>query len=231
MLGGSRLDTLATDAHLHHVDALERTDRRRVLAAGALMTLLALDAIWGYVAWRALSDGRIPLERWQASAAERTLLDALSISFLVLSVASGVTWMIWQYAAHESLWQRSVPGLRRKPSVVAWWLLPFVGLFTAGFAVGEIVGVIPRGGWASERAVRLLLAVWWFCFFLFTMSPRSTWDAAGGPIDVSLSANAAITYALASLFALPLVWMLDRGVDRVLPWHEPAPKRQDVLER
>lgn len=213
------------------MDALERTDRRRVLAAGALLTLLALDVIWGFVAWRALSDAPIPLQRWQASAADRTMLDALSVSFLVLSVASGVTWMIWQYAAHESLWQRSVPGLRRKPSVVAWWLLPIIGLFTAGFAVGEIVGVVPRRGWVTERAVRVLLAVWWFSFFLFTISPRSTWDAAGGPFDVSLSANAAITYALASLFALPLVWVLDRGVGRVLPWHEPVPERQDDLAR
>jgi hypothetical protein len=214
--------------HRDLVENLRRTERRRVLAAGALLTLLALDVIWGYLASRLLTDAQIPLQRWQAPPAQRALLDALSVSFLVLSVASAVAWMIWQYAAHQSLWLRSVPGLTRKPSIVAWWLVPFLGLFTAGFALGEILTVTPRPGWLHDRAARALLAVWWFFFFVCTISPGTTWDAVGLPFDIKLSASVAITYAIAAVFAFPLVWLLDRGVGRVLPWHEPAPARSDA---
>ena len=210
------------------MDDLTRTERRRVLAAGALLTLLALDIIWGSLAWRLLAGAQIPMQRWQASPAQRTLLDALSVSFLVLSVASAAAWMTWQYAAHESLWLRSVPGLTRKPSVVAWWLVPIIGLFTAGFALGEILRVTPRPRWLRDGVARALYATWWFFFFVAAMSPGTTWDTDRFPFDIKLSASVAITYAIAGVFAFPLVWLLDRGVGRVLPWDEAAPDRTEA---
>jgi hypothetical protein len=136
--------------------------------------------------------------------------------------------MTWQYAAHESLWQRAIPGLRHKPNVVGWWLLPIVGLFTAGFAVGEIVGVVPTARWFSRRALRVLFAVWWFAALVFTASPGTIWDT-GGPIAVEFSPTIATTFAVLALVAFPLVWILDRGVGQVLPWHEPAPERRDAM--
>ena len=164
----------------------------------------------------------------EASASDRALIDALAVSFAFLSIGTLAAWMTWQYSAHESLWQRAVPGLRRKPNVVGWWLLPIVGLFTAGFAVGEIVGAVTAPGWFPRRALRALFAVWWFAVFVYTVSPGTMWDT-GGPIALEFSPTIAATFAMVALLALPLVWVLDRGVDRVLPWHEPVPGRSDAM--
>lgn len=210
------------------MDDLKGTERRRVLAAGALLTLLALDVLWGFFASRLLSGVPVPRQRWLASASDRALIDALALSFAFLSIGTLAAWMTWQYSAHESLWQRAVPGLRRKPNVVGWWLLPIVGLFTAGFAVGEIVGSVPTPGWFPRRALRALFAVWWFAVFVSTVGSGTIWDT-GGPIAVEFSPTIAATFAIVGLLAFPLVWLLDRGVDRVLPWHEPVPGRSDVL--
>lgn len=210
------------------MDDLKRTERRRVLAAGALLTLLALDVLWGLFASRLLSGVPVPRQRWLASGANQQLLDALAASFLCLFAATGAAWMTWQYAAHESLWQRSVPGLRRKPNVVGWWLVPIVGPFIAGFAMGEIAGSVPIPHWMPRRALHVLLAAWWVAFFLFSMRPATLWDTTG-PIAIGLSSAAAVTFALASLLALPLVWLLDRGIGQVLPWVEPVPVRRDAV--
>jgi len=210
------------------MDDRKRTERRRVLAAGALLTLLALDVVFGILASRLLSGVGVPQERWQASASDRALIDAFALSFALLSIGTVAAWMTWQYSAHESLWQRAVPGLRRKPNVVGWWLLPIVGMFTAGFAVGEIVGVVPTPRWFSRRALRVLFAVWWFVTFVATASSGTIWDT-GGPIAVEFSPKIASWFAVMALLAFPLVWLLDRGVDRVLPWHEPVPGRSDAM--
>ncbi len=206
----------------------ERTDRRRVLAAGALLGLLALDVIWGFFATRVLSGVVVPGERAGASGSDQRLLDAVAMSFLIVFVATAGLWLIWQYAAHETLRQRSAPGVRRKPSVVGWWLVPIVGLFTAGFAVGEIVGAVPIPHWLPRRALRLLFAAWWMSVLLFTLSPRTIWDT-GGPVAVALSTAATATFALASLFAFPLVWLLDRGIGTVIARPEHVPDRRDAL--
>ena len=210
------------------MDALGRTERRRTLAAGALLTLLALDVVFGFLASRLLSDVGVPQERWQASASDRALIDALAISFAVLSIGTLAVWMTWQYAAHESLWQRSVPGLRHKPNVVGWWLVPIIGMFTAGMAVGEIVNAVPTPRGFTRVVLRVLFGVWWFVAFVFTATSGGIWDT-GGPIAVRFSPKIATTFALVALVAFPLVWLLDRGVGKVLPWQEPAPERRDVL--
>ena len=170
----------------------------------------------------------MPGDRAGASGPDQRLLDTVAMSFLVVLAATAAVWLIWQYAVLETLRQRSAPGVRRKPSVVGWWLVPIVGLFTAGFAVGEIVGAVPIPHWLPRRALRLLFAAWWMSVLLFTLSPGTIWDI-GGPVAIQLSTAATSTFALASLFAFPLVWLLDRGVGTVIARPDPVPARRDAL--
>ena len=102
-----------------------------------------------------------------------------------------------------------------------------IGMFTAGFAVGEIVGAVPTPRTFTRVALRGLFAVWWFVTFVFTATSGGIWDP-GEPIAVRFSPKIATTFAIMAVVAFPLVWLLDRGVGRVLPWHEPAPERQDA---
>ena len=74
----------------------------------------------------------------------------------------------------------------------------------------------------------MLFAVWWFAAFVFTASSGTIWDT-GGPIAVGFSPTIATTFAVVALVGFPLVWLLDRGVGQVLPWHEPAPERRDAM--
>ncbi len=204
-------------------------ERRRTLAAGGLLVLLILNAFWGVVTRYAMA-GKDVSQRWQTPHADRLLFDALALSGAVLFLSAGALWMVWQYASHQTLWQRGIPDLRYGPKVVWWWLLGPFAAFTAVPAIAEIARCVPspRG---RPHITSVALVGWFSGLVALTVGGGASWEVFGGNFGTQLSSTRGTTTAIAAIMAIPLVLILESGLARVLPWHHPSEVTEDLGKR
>jgi heme/copper-type cytochrome/quinol oxidase subunit 2 len=92
-------------------------------------------------------------------------LTAVARFAILLLVAVGILWLVWQYRAQSNLRALGASGLRFEPGwVVAWWLIPFANIVFPYLTMRELMKASdPAAGavdWPGRPTPRLLVA-WW----------------------------------------------------------------------
>jgi hypothetical protein len=84
----------------------------------------------------------------------------------LLSLGTGLAWLMWQHKAQSDLYARQLPGLKYTPGwAVGWWFIPIANLFMPYLAVRELwdnVGRPPGAPSAGRRDWKLL--TWWLSY-------------------------------------------------------------------
>ena len=82
---------------------------------------------------------------------------------IIVSAATGLSWLVWQYTAQRNVWA-TAPG--RAPRVspawaVGWWLVPVANLWMPLVAIRELRTRSHRGSERPPMGGFVILAAWW----------------------------------------------------------------------
>jgi hypothetical protein len=112
------------------------------------------------------------LSRFGAGQASREVLEAsgaralaVMVLLLILFLASGIVWLVWQYRAHSNLRALGATDLRYTPGwAVGWWFIPFANIVMPYLTMRELWKASePNAGaveWKISRST-WLLPMWW----------------------------------------------------------------------
>jgi len=184
-----------------------------VAISGAIAVVTSLLSWWGLVTIDRFTVGAAPLS-------ELETYDALSLWVSVLSLivllATGVCWWIWQYRAAVRVRAVNPAGIRRSPGWhVGSWIIPVIAWWFPFQNVKDLVR-------SSRAAVGGGVLGWWWGLWLassFATSISSRMAMAADTLD-ALSSSLAVALAGEVLLvaAAPLAWLvLRRTTDALEP--------------
>lgn len=148
----------------------------------------------------------------------------------LVSQATVVVWLVWQYHATANLWSRGVADLRFTPGwAVGWWFVPFANLVMPYRAMRELDRRSTRSG--QPRSNGSLLRWWWVAWLAQSLLPPIAIAAALWPrldtwvrsvqrspetIDLTPIANAAAPWlAVSGILGLVAAVLAYRVVGRI----------------
>ncbi len=151
-----------------------RSARRLGLALSALLAVAALITVADMAfrvtelasLYRARAGHAVPAAE---TVAIRTRLEGASAVGDIVSVATGLLWLVWQYRAATNLRALGVRELRYSPAwAVGWWLIPVANLVMPYLTVRELYRASDPDAGATDwrRPVPFLLPVWWAAWIL-----------------------------------------------------------------
>lgn len=121
-----------------------------IVAYAALSGVTILVELWGTVSLNAYSTGLVGIDALEAYDA---ISQPISIVSLLVLMASGICWMVWQYRAAASL---PAGSLRRSPGWhVGSWFIPIVSLW---FPFQNVSDIARSSRAELDGGVR---AIWW----------------------------------------------------------------------
>ncbi len=86
----------------------------------------------------------------------------------LLTLGTGILWLIWQHKAQRDLYARGVPGLRYTPGwAVGWWFVPFASFVLPYLCMRELFGNagVPAGaGMPPITRSDWRVATWWIAY-------------------------------------------------------------------
>ncbi len=112
---------------------------------------------------RVQAGGRITLA--EADRADTAVITSTSIWLLVL-VATGIVWCVWQHRAQANAIELAGGGLQFTPGwAVGWWFIPFANLVKPFQAIRELWKASYGGhAWRSLPTWRVI--GWWWALYL-----------------------------------------------------------------
>jgi Domain of unknown function (DUF4328) len=201
-------------------------EKRRAMFAGATTAMLVLDAAFAVFAVIIVTKHPIPRGPTYLLPATRPDLNALSVVYFGLTVATAVCWIGWQRLAHRTLIQRGVWGRQKGPDAIWWWLVPLVNLIAGPRAVREIARHVPRARRLGVAGRDRLIRIWWLLLVIVWLGPagQGTWELRVGSFGVQapLAPSWMLAWGTAAILAALVVATIESGLDNVLPWTDPT---------
>ncbi|MDX1449197.1 MAG: DUF4328 domain-containing protein [Acidimicrobiia bacterium] len=161
---GARFDA-AGDALPEAVDVQRLAGRARVvtwlLVATAILALFSFGSTFAEMnlLQRALDGGVVTEAEANANDERQAALAGIR---LMLIIATGVAWLMWQHRAQSNL-RRWRPDARTTPGwAVGWWFIPFANLFMPYRTMRELWQGSTSQGALSEPSTRISL--WWVAY-------------------------------------------------------------------
>jgi hypothetical protein len=97
--------------------------------------------------------------------------------YLLVFLATGVVWLVWQHRAQDNLVRAGVRGLAFTPGwAVGWWFVPFANLWKPFQAMSELrLASAEPEGWSRSTRPAILWG-WWIAWLL---SGAIAWGVVG----------------------------------------------------
>jgi hypothetical protein len=217
--------------------------------------LVGASAAWSVIS-AALSFGRlhsmpfviriVPGEA--ASFARPTPIpQALSFMGSLLSLATVVVWLMWQYRVTENIWAHGIDVKITPAWAVGWWFIPIANLWKPAIAMYRVDratlgprddrGWLVGAWWTAYRVIPIVGGIIAFATlagpFFRALDSASQTPSGALTIDLTSSMHAFAPWSLvgalvripAGLLAIALVTRIDRAQDALGPW---VPERPDL---
>lgn len=165
----------------------------------------ALVVAWGLVTIDRFTVGAVPLSELETFDLLSVWVSALSV---IVLVATGICWWIWQYRAAVRVRAANPAGIRRSPGWhVGSWIIPVIAWWFPFQNVKDLVR-------SSRAAVTGSVLAWWWALWLASSFATSVSSRMGMVADTlpAISSSLVVTLAgeLLLVAAAPFAWLVVR---------------------
>ena len=160
-----------------------------LLGGGITACVLAALAVWHRLQ---VVDH---IERGTATLREAHRADDLarsaSILLLVVGLAAGIVWIVWQWRVAKNVELFSDVSTRFSPSWSIWgWIIPLASLVIPVLVMQDLWRAsVPGGSRSGNRRGSVLIGVWWAAFIIGTLPLRAIGNSDAASLADVRSSN------------------------------------------